>query len=477
MPRPNLPLLLSLATCSLSLLGCATGGGGSSTPAVPDATAMLERSLPAVVTVAVETDQRQADAFGFGGGDESARAAAAAAYARALDLSPYVGSGSGFVVEREGRKYVVTNSHVIDMAGDGRIDVFSVTRERYPMRLVGADSYRDVAVLEFTGSPGPEVGTVRIHEENDLRIGTPVYAVGNPLGEFPYSVTSGIISGLNRTLDGFAAREGYLQTDATLIWGNSGGPLIGPAGDVVGLNSRIHLLRQLGGVPAPQINFSLAGPHLARIVDELIEHGRVQRPYLGLVLMGTAGAGSGNVAVNTVLDDTPAAGALGDQREGDAIRSINGEPVASLEEVAAVFENVRPGQSVTLEFADGGTASIPTERLSSQRMEELGQRLLASLFGTRATEDAGGLYVTSGPSGRPARVRILGDGTTLPKPGDRVTLGGFIGEDSQVWRVNSLHDLAVTARLVLASGSFGFVYEDGDEMRAAVVDLPPLGIF
>jgi S1-C subfamily serine protease len=146
------------------------------------------------------------------------------------------------VTLKNGTKYVITNAHVIENALDeeGSIYVYSINRTKYEVKVLGGDSFYDIAVLEFVDTPGPEITTVKFKTE-EPRLGEPVYAIGNPLGEYPYSVTDGIISAKNRVRGCYTGKFGFLQTTATVIWGNSSGPLVDAKGDVAGINSQISL--------------------------------------------------------------------------------------------------------------------------------------------------------------------------------------------------------------------------------------------
>ncbi|MEI6050972.1 MAG: trypsin-like peptidase domain-containing protein, partial [Bacteroidota bacterium] len=199
---------------------------------------VIEKSLPAVVTIAIYKTQDDKQLLGFKGQPSDV------AYEKALDITGAEGSGSGFVIEKAGKKYVVTNAHVIDNASAmrGSLYAYSINQKKYEMKVVGGDIIFDIAVLEFSTPPGTELGVLAF-ETAEPRVGETVYAIGNPLAEFPYSVVDGIISAKNRTTKTgsvFQGKFGYIQTTATLIWGNSGGPLINTKGNVIGINSQLY---------------------------------------------------------------------------------------------------------------------------------------------------------------------------------------------------------------------------------------------
>ena len=152
---------------------------------------MLEKAIGGVVTVAVYKSEIVNRPLGFRGAVDFP----VEAYARALDLAGAMGSGSGFAYSYKGKKYVVTNAHVIENAADedSSVFVFSVDRSRYPVKVLGGDSFYDIAVLEFLTQPGDDIRAMEF-KKAEARLGEPVFAIGNPLGEYPYSVSDGIVS-------------------------------------------------------------------------------------------------------------------------------------------------------------------------------------------------------------------------------------------------------------------------------------------
>lgn len=254
-------------------------------------------------------------------------------------------TGSGFAVHPGG--YVLTNHHVID--GARRIEARLADGQRVRATLVGADPLTDLALVRIEADlPVLEWGDV-----SGLRIGQRVLAVGSPL-DFHLSVSSGVTGGFARAYDG-ADPVGYLQHDAALNPGSSGGPLINEAGQVVGVNTAI-----------PQeaffnVGISLAIPaDTARAVSEaLLNHGRVERGYLGVSvralhgsLASAMGRASGQgVLIETVETGSPAAEA--GLRPGDTLLSVNGERLSAPRDLARVLLMTRPGQTVTTSVHDG----------------------------------------------------------------------------------------------------------------------------
>ncbi|MEZ7813720.1 MAG: Do family serine endopeptidase [Paracoccaceae bacterium] len=177
--------------------------------------------------------------------------------------------GSGFVISNDG--YIITNNHVIEGADEIEIEFFS--GEKLPAVLVGTDPKTDIAVLKVKSDE--KFSSVAFGDSDVMRVGDWVMAVGNPLGQ-GFSVTAGIVSARNRELSG--TYDDFLQTDAAINRGNSGGPLFNMDGEVIGVNTAI--LSPNGG--SIGIGFSMASNVVAKVVDQLIEFGETRRGWLGV---------------------------------------------------------------------------------------------------------------------------------------------------------------------------------------------------
>ena len=350
---------------------------------------MLENVLSSVITVGVHKTDFANRTLGFRGTNISE-----VAYEKALDLSGAVSSGSGFVIEKSGKKYVVTNAHVIENASeeDGSIYVYSINRSKYEVRVLGGDSFYDLAVLEFIDPPGPEMTTVKFKSE-EPRLGETVYAIGNPLGEYPYSVSNGIISAKNRVRGSYTGKFGFLQTTATVIWGNSGGPLVDQAGNVAGINSQIAFASTPDGgqLWQSQINFALEAKISERLVNDIIENdGRVLRAYFGMEIGQNFNYDQdwfGNwylvssdelPILSGVLDDAPSYSDLA-PHIGSTITEINGNPVRNVEEVLGELEEIRPGSSIKLTLKSSGfevVVSVSSKLLTSTELESIARYVL-----------------------------------------------------------------------------------------------------
>ncbi|MEO5813950.1 MAG: trypsin-like peptidase domain-containing protein [Gemmatimonadaceae bacterium] len=234
--------------------------------AITDAVAKV---APAVVTVQTEAIQRvAADPFeSFFGGRPSTRSSA--------------GLGTGFIIRANG--LIVTNAHVV--AGATSITVMLRDGTTYPATLVGTDETNDLAVLRVKATNLP---VAPLGDSDNLLVGEWAIAIGNPygfmLGNSEPSVTAGVISGVGRNLvargEGTSAYFDMIQTDASINPGNSGGPLVSADGDVIGVNSSIYSTS--GG--SIGLGFAIPINRARRVADDLVEHGRVRRPWIGVRL-------------------------------------------------------------------------------------------------------------------------------------------------------------------------------------------------
>ncbi|PYL16342.1 MAG: serine protease [Verrucomicrobia bacterium] len=238
------------------------------------------------------------------------------------------GSGSGFVIAPDG--FILTNSHVVHDAN--QIAVSLPDGREYPAQLVGDDPDTDLAVIRIDA---PHLAHVRLADSESLRVGQVVIAIGNPLG-FQASVTAGVISALGRSMHAQSGRliDNIIQTDAALNPGNSGGPLVNSAGEVIGVNTA--MIR-----PAQGICFAIASNTAKFVAGWLIRDGKIRRSYIGvagqnvplhrrIVRFYNLPLETG-VLVVSVEKDSPAQRA--GLREGDLIIAFNEQPIGSIHEL------------------------------------------------------------------------------------------------------------------------------------------------
>ncbi|MBA5875006.1 MAG: trypsin-like serine protease [Nitrospira sp. CR1.2] len=267
------------------------------------------------------------------------------------------GSGTGFVWNRQG--HIVTNYHVI--YGADAITVTLADRTETKAKVVGADPDHDLAVLQIQ-APESALQPVTIGNSQALRVGQKVLAIGNPFG-LDHTLTTGVVSALGRTIKSMSNRtiEGVIQTDAAINPGNSGGPLLDSAGRLIGVNTQI--VSPSGAFAG--IGFAVPVDTVNRIVPELIKHGKLIRPGLGISLVpdamarrwGVKGVIIGKVGRGSAAERVGLRGAretMGGRVElGDILVAVDGKPVEIVAELMDEMEKHKVGDQVTIEYARG----------------------------------------------------------------------------------------------------------------------------
>jgi serine protease DegS len=256
--------------------------------------------------------------------------------------------GSAVVIDSEG--YLVTNFHVVADAAEIRLQMAD-GRIANP-DVVGVDSETDLALLKVNLGPLPAIPLGR---SDQLRIGDVVLAIGNPYG-LSKTVTQGIVSATGRGLLGLLTFENFIQTDAAINEGNSGGALINSRGELVGINTAV--LAQDAGTEG--IGFAIPVDLVRGVVDEIKKNGRVIRGWLGLLpdeLSRAESAALGldpnvGILLSSVVPDGPAADA--GLEPGDVILGIDGEPIRSRQQALLIVARMNPGEQVAIEgWRDG----------------------------------------------------------------------------------------------------------------------------
>lgn len=261
------------------------------------------------------------------------------------------GTGSGFVWDTEGR--IVTNYHVISDAG--RLEVTLADHSSWKATLVGVAPDKDIAVLQI-GAPKAGLHPLAIGESKNLLVGQKVFAIGNPFG-LDQTLTTGVVSALGREIratNGRAIKD-VIQTDAAINPGNSGGPLLDSAGRLIGVNTAIY---SPSGASSG-IGFAVPVGEVNRVVPQIIAHGRVVRPGLGVSLAPPAlvrELGLEGVLILDVARGSSAerAGLRGSRQvrggfvPGDLIQKVNGETVRDYDSLRDAIERYKVGESITL---------------------------------------------------------------------------------------------------------------------------------
>jgi serine protease Do len=274
--------------------------------------------------------------------------------------------GSGFVISPDG--YIVTNNHVIEGADEIMIEFFSGAK--MPATIVGRDPNTDIALLkvEATDLPYVEFGD---SSGEGARVGDWVMAMGNPLGQ-GFSISAGIISARNRELSG--TYDDYIQTDAAINQGNSGGPLFNMQGQVIGVNTAI--LSPNGG--SIGIGFSMASNVVKQVVDQLREFGETRRGWLGVRIqdiapdMVDAIAGLTSAAGALVTDVPPGPARDAGMQSGDVILTFDGNAVADTRALVRMVAAAPVGATVPVEVLRNGEVVTLSVKLG-RREEAEGQ--------------------------------------------------------------------------------------------------------
>ncbi len=291
--------------------------------------------------------------------------------------TPGQGSGSGAVIDRQG--HILTNFHVVENAEE--IEVTLGGGKQRPAKLIGHDAEHDIAILKVDASPD-ELYPIAFGTSDNLRVGQRVYALGNPFG-LEGSITTGIISALNRTLPSRVPNrelQSIIQTDAALNPGNSGGPLLDTSGRIIGMNVAIATKSgQNAG-----LGFAIPINRIARFIPELIATGKITRPDIGIIAVMETDKGLQIVGTN---QDGPAAksGLRGwrivkqqvrrgpfvqtqqkqDREYADRIIAVDGLPVETGNSLIEAIEGHKPGDRIVLTILREGKRQLVTVTLGS----------------------------------------------------------------------------------------------------------------
>ncbi|WP_265605925.1 S1C family serine protease [Bacillus velezensis] len=322
---------------------------------------MVEDLEPAIVGVS-NYQASQSSQFGLDGGSSSETES---------------GTGSGVIFKKDGEKaYIITNNHVVE--GANKLSVTLYNGKTETAKLVGKDAISDLAVLEISSSNVKKAAS--FGDSSKLRIADKVIAIGNPLGQqFSGTVTQGVISGLNRTVDADTSQGtvemNVIQTDAAINPGNSGGPLINSSGQVIGINS---MKVSENGVES--LGFAIPSNDVEPIVDQLLAKGKVERPFLGVQMidmsqvpetyqentLGLFGDQlSKGVYVKEVQSGSPAAKA--GIKSNDVIVQLNGKDVGSSADIRQILYNqLKIGDKTTVQVLRNGSKKTLNVTLTKQ---------------------------------------------------------------------------------------------------------------
>lgn len=319
-----------------------------------------EMTVAEVVGFATDDERNSIQVF------ESARPSVVFVTNKQLARNPYSfdlvtiprGSGTGFVWNKEG--YIVTNFHVIE--GAQEIVITLQDQTNWPAKVVGLAPERDLAVLKIK-APNEKLSPLPLGDSSVLTVGRKVLAIGNPFG-LDATLTTGVVSALGREIESPTQRKisNVIQTDAAINPGNSGGPLLNSQGQLIGVNTMIY---SPSGASAG-IGFAIPVNTVKEVVPELITHGRIVRPVLGIASAPDHWAqqlGVEGVPILRVNPNSPAAqaGLRGAQRNawgqislGDVIVAIDDAPTINDDQLLGALEKYKPGDKVTISIMRQG---------------------------------------------------------------------------------------------------------------------------
>lgn len=267
-------------------------------------------------------------------------------FRRNLPARPSYAVGSGFIVDKAG--YILTNYHVVE--DSSKITVRLQNGEEYTARIVGIDEETDLAVLKISASK--DLPFLKLGDSEKVRIGDWVLAIGSPFG-LARTVTAGIISQTKRETPTNSPFQKFIQTDAAINRGNSGGPLVNMNGDVIGINSQIAT--STGDYNG--IGFALPSNEAEYVYQQILEHGKVRRGYLGVYLDSVGkefaqvyGLKEPKGAIITSVRDKSGAAAKAGLQDGDIVILLDGQTVENHQDLIAKVAAIPPGKEIKLTY-------------------------------------------------------------------------------------------------------------------------------
>ena len=271
------------------------------------------------------------------------------------------GYGSGFVYSADG--LIATNNHVVE--GAGRIYVtLNGDEQQYEAEVVATDSYSDLAILKIDKTG---LTPVKFGSSSSLRLGDTVFVIGSPYnGLFANSVSSGIVSGLNREMVLNSATQTFIQTDAAVNPGNSGGPMFNANGELVGIITRKSMLSTVTGetTSIEGIGFAIPSDVASPVLEQLAQGQQVPRSGIGI--MGSSLTEQGKQAYNVENGIYVASVSKGGPAEkaglevGDIITKLDGQAIGSMDEMIQLMESKNIGDSITLTYVRNGQENTAT---------------------------------------------------------------------------------------------------------------------
>jgi len=422
--RLNAPAVMHAAASSSGAFPAATVAP-ERTVALPDFSEVASETLPAVVGVQNTTVDKNGDPEADGDGESPDDQLFRFFFGQPQDrrahpqLNPRqrpqrrVSSGSGFIITSDG--YILTNNHVVE--GATKLQVTLDTGDKYEADVIGTDPMIDLGLIKID-TKGKRLPTLPLGDSDSLKVGQWVMAIGNPFA-LERTVTVGVVSGKRRqvgigsTVPGLA---NFIQTDAAINFGNSGGPLIDGQGRVVGINTAIQRAELAEG-----IGFAIPINEARRAAEELRAGGSVKRGYLGITMNPTGineksrayyKLPDNNGVIVARVEEKGPAGTAG-LRKNDIIRKIDGNPVKDNQDLLAMIASRKPGESVKLEvLRDGASLKIDVKLTSRPSFDPEAQDNDAKPDDDGAAPSSGeglGITVQAIPSGARQQLKLDGD--------------------------------------------------------------------
>ncbi len=406
-------------------------------------------AVPSIVHIKTTTkfkqitgrNQQQEDPFGdmFGNNDMLRRFFGD--NGRSFQQPDQKASGSGVVISSDG--YIVTNNHVVDGATD--VSVTLNDRKTYKAKVIGTDANTDLALIKIDGK---NLTPIQMGNSDDVHLGQWVLAIGYPLN-LDVTVTQGIVSAKNRSIginrQGAAPIEDFIQTDAAVNPGSSGGALINTSGELIGINSAIA--SPTGSYAG--YAYSIPSNLMKKVIGDIMKYGSVQRGYLGISMAPADldDAKKKELGINDDMNgvwvmETDPAGAAAEAgiKKGDDITKINGTAVNTGSELAELIATQKPGDKITVTALRGGQEKtfdvVLKNKIGTFASEKAAAvEALGAEFATVNKDDAAKMGISGG-----VQVTNIGDGIignqTNMRPGFVITKIG----DSQVKSVDELKD-------------------------------------
>ena len=372
------------------LLACALVGGGSGFGAAAlmqkNAAAQPQEAVPASADASVMLEgKRQAAALQVASVDTGKALTPSEVYAQNVNstvgittsiTTNYFGyqttsaaAGSGFVLTQDG--YILTNYHVVENSSSIKVTTYDGTS--YDAQLIGYDESNDIAVLKVDAA---DLTPVVLGDSDTLNVGDTVVAIGNPLGELTFSLTTGVVSALDRPVTfSTGTTMNLIQTDCAINSGNSGGALFNLYGEVIGItNAKYSSSSSSSEASIDNIGFAIPIDQVRSIFESIITNGYIVKPYIGVTVSDVSSESQSyglpqGAAVRSVTENGPAAEA--GLQENDIITAVNGETITGSNDLVKLVKASSAGDTLELSIYRQGQTTTLTLTVGEQKTDAL----------------------------------------------------------------------------------------------------------